>query len=90
LRRPDYYASDYFPLIPWFGVVLLGLFLGNTLYSENGRNFFLPDWGDLLPFRFLQFLGRNSLLIYMIHQPILYGLAFFLSIARFWWIGRGI
>ncbi len=90
LRRPDYYASDYFPVIPWFGVVLLGIFLGNTFYTASGRTFYLPDWGNFAPFRFLQLLGRNSLLIYMIHQPILYALAFLLSIGRFWWLGSGI
>ncbi len=88
LHTWNYYASDYFPIVPWFGVVLLGIFLGNTLYSSEGRRFYLPDWGDFPPFRFLQFLGRHSLFIYMIHQVILFALAFAIMIARFWWIGR--
>ena len=70
--KPDfYYPVDYFPLIPWFGVVLLGIFLGNTLYGESGRRFMLPDYSAFFPFRFLSFLGRHSLLIYVIHQPLL-------------------
>jgi uncharacterized membrane protein len=88
LHTMDYYASDYFPLVPWFGVVLLGIFLGNTLYSDAGRRFYLPDWGNLLPFRSLQFLGRHSLFIYMVHQVVLYVLAFALMLVRIWWIGQ--
>jgi uncharacterized membrane protein len=66
-----YPAVDYFPVIPWLGVVLLGVFLGNLLYSENARRFPLPSWGDIFPFNALEFLGRHSLLIYMVHQPLL-------------------
>ena len=79
--KPQFYAPvDYFPVIPWFGVVLLGIFLGNSLYSESGRRFFLPAWGAFLPFSALQFLGRHSLLIYVIHQPLLYVILIVLGI----------
>ena len=72
---PRLYApNDFFPLIPWFGVVLLGVFLGNTFYPQGKRTFFLPDFSAWLPFRFLEFLGRHSLLIYMVHQPALFAL----------------
>lgn len=63
---------DYFPLIPWFGVVLLGVFLGNTLYSNGERRYGLPV--PALPFRPLRWLGERSLLIYLIHQPLLFAL----------------
>jgi uncharacterized membrane protein len=69
---PTHYpAVDYFPLIPWFGVVLLGVWFGNWFYADNRRLIALPDWGDVLPVRGLRFLGRHSLLIYMIHQPLI-------------------
>lgn len=78
----SYPAVDYFPIFPWLGVVFLGIFLGNLLYAENRRNFSLPDWGAFFPFSALEFLGRRSLLIYMIHQPILLALLYFLGIVR--------
>jgi uncharacterized membrane protein len=65
---------DYYPFLPWFGLALLGIFAGYTLYSQGERRFSLPDWSMVLPFRCLRFLGRHSLLIYLIHQPILIGL----------------
>ncbi len=74
LAPHGYAPNDFFPLIPWFGVVLLGVFLGNTLYPEGRRAFLLPDLSAWLPFRALEFLGRHSLLIYMVHQPILFAI----------------
>jgi uncharacterized membrane protein len=77
-----YPAVDYFPIIPWLGVVLLGIFLGNLLYSENQRHFPLPDWGGRFPFVALEFMGRHSLLIYMIHQPLLLAILYLLGVVR--------
>ena len=64
---------DYRPLLPWFGVVLIGLFFGNVIYADGHRPADVPEraprWArPLLP------LGRNSLFIYLIHQPIVIAL----------------
>jgi uncharacterized membrane protein len=71
LEPRNYYYSDYFPVVPWFGVVLLGIFVGNMLYRDGRRQLALPDLSRFIPLTWLQFLGRHSLLIYVIHQPIL-------------------
>lgn len=65
------YMVDYYPLIPWFGVALLGVFAGFTLYPGGSPRFSLPDVSHTAPIRGLTFLGRHSLLIYLIHQPIM-------------------
>lgn len=70
----NYYPNDFFPVIPYFGVVLLGIFLGNSLYAPDGRRFFLPDMSKWLPIRGLQWLGRHSLIIYLIHQIALFAI----------------
>ncbi len=83
LTPPNYAPNDYFPLIPWFGVVLLGVFLGNTFYNAQGRLLPLPDFSAFAPVRFLRFLGRHSLLIYLIHQPLLLAGLWALGFIRF-------
>jgi uncharacterized membrane protein len=62
---------DYRPLLPWFGVVLIGLFFGNVVYG--GRPAVPGDKAPVLA-RPLLPLGRNSLFIYLIHQPIIIAL----------------
>jgi uncharacterized membrane protein len=64
---------DYRPLLPWFGVVLLGLFAGNVLYGGGRRPAGVARKAPLAA-RPLVPLGRNSLLIYLVHQPILIAL----------------
>ncbi len=64
-------SVDYYPLIPWFGVVLMGVFLGNLLYPGHARRFLFPNWSAVLPIRWLAFLGQHSLMIYLVHQPII-------------------
>lgn len=63
---PAFVSSDYFPLIPWFFLYLAGYFLWGLLkQSEKARDFLVPG------FRPLAFLGRHSLFIYLLHQPVL-------------------
>jgi uncharacterized membrane protein len=64
---------DYRPLLPWFGVVLIGLFFGNVVYGDGRRPAVLEDKAPVLA-RPLLPPGRNSLFIYLIHQPIIIAL----------------
>lgn len=75
LKPQGFYTVDYFPLLPWFGLILLGLFFGNNLYSEGKRFFNIRDLSKNSLIRRFCFLGRHSLVIYILHQPIL--VAFF-------------
>ena len=71
---PNYSYLDFFPVLPWFGVALLGVGVGNLLYVDYAgkwRNS-LPNLSALLPTRFLRWLGGRSLLIYLLHQPLLF------------------
>ena len=64
---------DYRPLLPWFGVVLVGLSFGNVVYGDGLRPVTLANSAPLIA-RLLLPLGRNSLFIYLIHQPIIIAL----------------
>ena len=65
---------DYYPLLPWFGVALLGAAFGKSAYANGIRKFALPELGGSAPVRFLRFLGRHSLVFYLVHQLILIAL----------------
>ena len=67
----QFYTVDYFPLLPWFGVILIGIFIGNKLYSGYKRRFNLIDLSRFRFVRSLCFIGRHSLIIYFLHQPII-------------------
>jgi uncharacterized membrane protein len=64
---------DYRPLLPWFGVVLIGLFFGNVVYGDGRWPAVLGDKAPMLA-RPLLPPGKNSLFIYLIHQPIIIAL----------------
>jgi len=63
---------DYFPLLPWFGVALVGIFIGQQLYPAGARRFKLPMWSSQPGVKQLVWLGNRSLAIYLIHQPVLF------------------
>lgn len=65
------YTLDYFPLLPWFGLVLIGIFFGNMLYPDAKRIFKIRELGNKPIIKQINFLGRNSLIVYFLHQPIL-------------------
>lgn len=70
----NHYYVDYFPVIPWFGVVLLGIAAGNFLYQAGGRTIRLPDLSHWAPVSALQRMGQHSLPIYLLHQPALFAI----------------
>ena len=71
-------SGDYFPLIPWLGWLLIGAALGAVLY-KNRRSFF-PGKGKAPALRPILWMGRHALLVYIIHQPVIYGFLFLLGL----------
>ena len=71
---PAGFASvDYFPLVPWFGVVLIGYAIGTFVYVRKHRP---AGWSRLggSSTTILAWPGRHALPIYLIHQPLLLAL----------------
>jgi uncharacterized membrane protein len=69
-------GSDWFPILPWFGIVLIGVGLGHFYHRRLVQKHLAdtPHSSHSRPLNALAWLGRYSLWIYLIHQPILIGL----------------
>lgn len=65
-------TEDYVPLLPWFGLVLIGVGLGQYLAQPAWRVRLAWRASGLLA-RTLAYAGRHSLILYMLHQPIFIG-----------------
>lgn len=70
ITDPGYQALDHYPMLPWFGVVLIGVWLGQSIFPAGKPAAHIPSEGNAQ----LAFLGRNSLAIYLTHQLVLVGL----------------
>lgn len=70
---PGFYSADYFPLLPWFFLFLMGAGLGGWCLENREA----PLLALRLPAA-LTWPGRHSLVIYVLHQPVLYGISFLL------------
>lgn len=74
-------SADYFPLLPYLGFFLLGAVLGKTVYRRketlfpkaNSQNIFI---------RFFGFCGRQSLWLYLLHQPLLSGIFYLILLLK--------
>ncbi len=69
LSSPAFASLDYYPLLPWFGVVLIGMAIGMHLYVPTRKWSGLPVPGH--PYTTITTIGRHALLIYFLHQPFL-------------------
>lgn len=71
LMYPGFSSADYFPLLPWFFLFVIGtVFGGWCLRHRDNRVLAAPLPGALT------FLGRHSLIIYLLHQPVLFGISY--------------
>lgn len=69
IKSSDFYSTDYFPLIPWFFIFLCGTAISPLVKDEKLPKFF---YRQKMPF--FDFIGKYTLQIYVVHQPIIYGL----------------
>ncbi|WP_044917043.1 heparan-alpha-glucosaminide N-acetyltransferase [Butyrivibrio sp. WCE2006] len=67
-----FYSSDYFSLMPWIFLFIAGYFLHSVIKKKFGLGIFHIN---IKP---LSWIGRHSLIIYMLHQPVLYGITMIL------------
>jgi uncharacterized membrane protein len=73
LLTPDFSSLDFYPIFPFFAVFLLGQYFASSPFPISIEKFlnFLPQN------HLIEKIAKNSLLIYIVHQPLLI-LAFFI------------
>lgn len=70
--KPGFASADYFPILPWCFAVFFGFFIGRIILVSPPEWFYKPHCPPLGR------TGRYSMPIYLIHQPVLYGILFLL------------
>lgn len=69
---PEFFSSDYFPLLPWFFLFLLGFFLWPMVQGMD-----VLEWPQQP--NPISWAGRRTVWIYLAHQPVLYGICWMLE-----------
>lgn len=72
---PGYYSSDWFPLLPWFFVFTAGVAVGGFVVERR-----LPQKFYTAKVPFFAAVGRNTLAVYVLHQPVLYGVTMLIKL----------
>lgn len=70
----DFVSADYFPLFPWIFVFAAGTVLGKLAAQGRFPAFLYPS---RVPF--FSWMGRRALVIYLVHQPVIYGVCWAVS-----------
>ena len=75
------WMADYMPLFPWLGVFLIGCVIGRICYKDKktlfaGRGKVMKAKVMKAIARPVEFIGRHSLIIYLVHQPLVYAILF--------------
>lgn len=65
----SFFSADYYPILPWIFVFLFGTWLGRPVIERR-----LPNWVYTANPPILPAIGRKSLAIYVVHQPVIYAL----------------
>ncbi len=70
----SYAFADYWPIMPWMFLIFAGNFIGRVF--KKGK---VPLWfcSNFVPP--ISFIGRHTLIIYLVHQPLILGLMMFMG-----------
>ena len=71
--RAGFMSVDYVPLLPWLFLFLGGAYLGGLIVKHRGK---LPSFCFADPLPWLGFIGRHTLIVYILHQPIMVGILY--------------
>lgn len=66
-----FFSADYFPILPWTALFFIGAWIGK--YIHAGR--FPKRFYSVKP-NFFGHVGRHTLIIYLLHQPVVFGICY--------------
>lgn len=69
LPGPGFHSADYVPIVPWLFVFFAGGYVG--VFFQRGL---MPKAMYRVHFPALAAVGRRALAVYLLHQPVIYGL----------------
>ena len=69
LPHASFFSADYYPILPW-GV----LFLAGGILGSSWKKAAFPTWFYPSRIPALSLLGRHTLIIYLVHQPLFIGI----------------
>ena len=73
-RHPEFESMDYYPMLPWIFLFIIGIWIGDFIKRHREEPIFCKKFPPALTF-----LGRHSLAVYALHQPILLALVYLLT-----------
>lgn len=69
IKYSGFYSSDYFPIIP-----NIFLFIAGTALSRPINEKKFPKWFYRMKMPVFNIIGRKSLIIYIVHQPVIFAI----------------
>jgi len=72
-------SDDFAPFFPWFGFVLIGIFIGKTLFLDKKNNLVYNWKAENLTSKLLCWAGRQSIHLYFVHFQFFYILVYLFS-----------
>ena len=70
-KYAGFYTMDYFPLLPYMAVTILGILTYRHIYAGRKEALFPSFQGKQAGWKLTEWLSRNSLGVYLLHQPVL-------------------
>lgn len=81
IQPKPFYSLDYWPIFPWLAIVLTGMEVMRFLYHFSQTNFiFSSHMPNVL--KPIQWLGSHTLLLYLLHAPILFILFWIINLLK--------
>lgn len=74
IYNENFFSSDYFPIFPWIFVFAAGTFIGKLAAAGKFPRF---TYRSRVPF--FSWFGRHALILYLVHQPVIYGICWLAS-----------